>query len=225
MYQSASFRRWYPWGFYFDPGFLQVINPQQRVALLLTLKAKKNKISCFQQMVSLMFFLYPGTKSSTPIILHIRGAINEKGKPGFVDGERIFLVKHTSSNHLDVIKQVGVVQKIDGQLSFHYTDDEFKKVINYKEDTGYSTMDGADWKIRQVNYLNNKDISENKLSPNKDVSAFMYSSAKKPFIDVGPSLNEHISKSFFSKSRSSDAGSDNELNPAPSYGPLRNGYR
>lgn len=169
-----------------------------------------------------MFFLYPGSKSDTPIILHIRGTIDEKGNPGFVKGERIYLVRHKSSTDLEVIKQVGTVQIIDGKLSFHYTDSDFKKVINYKENTGHSIMDGANWEIHPINYLN-KDMP-NQLFPNKGSSIFMYSGAKKPFDDVGSVIRELVKKSFFNEGLSQKNQSENDL-AEPAYGPLRDGYR
>lgn len=102
-----------------------------------------------------------------------------------------------------------------------YTDDDFKQSINYKEDTGYSIMDGGAWEIRHVEDL---EGNQKKYSIMSNSPIFMYTSAKNPLSNMSSVINELLGNSFFNVNRTQ--GNPNaQLNPTPPFGPLRDGYK
>lgn len=162
-----------------------------------------------------MFFLYASAKNG-PVILHVRGTINESLEIGFVDKEPIFLMAQKTSDLIEVIKQVGVVSIENNKPCFHYTDKDFKKSINYNEHTGYSTMDGGPWTILPTTYLHKNNMAANKLAPTKDNHMYMYSGAKNPLNNLSSILTSLLGQSFFNKTQDND--SNNKPKSSPSYG-------
>lgn len=120
-----------------------------------------------------MHFLYGYTAQQRPVIVHAIGFSDEDGS-GFYNNEPIYEVeKIPNPERPDVIrmqvkKQIGVVKSEDGNLRFEYTDPDFKRLINYNESTGHSTLDGG------------------LLVNSKTHEQFMYVSARNPIgVNVG----------------------------------------
>ncbi|HHF7375385.1 hypothetical protein [Legionella bozemanae] len=146
-----------------------------------------------------MFFLHARAKEGSRVMLCIRGNISENGTPYFINGEAIYLGEQVAPTSRRIIKKVGEVQIINNQISFHFTDDDFKKLIAYKEETGYSLMDGGPWEIRQTTV-------EDKLPAGIGTFTYMYNSAKKPFVNLSMFLN--FNNSAFFKTNDPDLDHD-----------------
>lgn len=145
-----------------------------------------------------MFFLRARTYQRTLIILHCRGYRNADGF-GFVDGEGIFEVEETmnpliqDSVLMQVVRQVGHVEVQGNKLVFNYTDADFRSLIKFNETTGYSTMDGGQWTVHNINYVDIEGNTEREMKRPK-LGICMYTSAQNPFTHIGNPA------SFFSNS-------------------------
>lgn len=110
-------------------------------------------------------------------ILHIRGVTNEKDEHGFEDGEDIYLIEKDPTTNkpnticMRVVKQVGQVKVTEQGIEFNYTDEAFKKMIHYKEETGFSSLDGG--------WITNSVTGQ----------SFMYQSAKNPIVPLDQMLS------------------------------------
>lgn len=145
-----------------------------------------------------MFGLKAKNKNGEFIVIAVKGKL-VNGNPCFIHGEQIYKMgKNKETSKIFPIECVGKVD-IAESCSFVFSE-RFKTEINYRPDSGTSTLDGYFWYIRNpanndVNRYNNiayvtaanpiHDLGTSKRhEKDYDFSLFNFSSSKQVFFNV-----------------------------------------